>query len=106
MPARYQGPGYSLLYPETWTVEEDEKTEALTLESPTGAFLTITASRDLEEAYRETMRMMESEYEEVEHEELMLELAGHSLHGVRSEEHTSEHQSPTSISYDVFCLKN
>ena len=82
MPERYEGKNYSFLYPETWSLEEDESTDTVTLETPTGAFISITPTPDLEEAFQATARMMESEYEEVESEELAMQLADQSLEGM------------------------
>jgi hypothetical protein len=82
MPEKYQGHGYSLLYPETWTVEEDESGQAITLETPTGAFMTITPSNNLEGDFQMMLQMMEAEYDEVETEDCELELLGRSLQGI------------------------
>ena len=82
MPEKYQGLGFSLLYPETWKLDEDLESQALTLETPSGSFLTITACSDLESAFKNAQRTMESEYEEVENEATVAHMAEQTLQGV------------------------
>ena len=82
MPATFSSFGIQFLYPENWIVAEREKdasTVGVTLELPTGGFLSI--ERELqgmldEELIEEVSDTIETEYEEVEREEISLEGAG------------------------------
>lgn len=82
MPEKYQGNGYSFLYPETWSLEEYEDSEAINLETPGGAFISISNSADLEEAFQLNLQMMENEYDNVESEPYEATLAGRTLRGI------------------------
>ena len=82
MPEKYTGLGFSLLYPETWKLDEDDEAKSLTLETPTGAFLTVTASENLEADFQRAKTTMEAEYDEVEHETSELKLAEQQLSGI------------------------
>mgnify|MGYP001816564471 FL=1 len=82
MPATFSSFGIQFLYPENWIVAEREKdsgTVGVTLELPTGGFFSI--ERELqgmldEELIEEVSDTIETEYEEVEREEISLEGAG------------------------------
>ncbi len=85
MPERYEGMGFSLLYPETWKVEEESGTSAVTLESPEGAFMTVTRftdTQDPQSAIESAQRTMEEEYEEVETEANSKQFGAQTLTGI------------------------
>lgn len=82
MPHTYQGLGISLLYPETWKLEEDPESDSVTLETPSGAFLTLSRSDDLEADFARVKKTMESEYEEVESESYHALLAEQTFTGI------------------------
>ena len=66
MPANHLWKGRKLLYPENWSLQEDDDT--LNIESPSGSFMTISSTEDIEQAFQRAKATMESEYEEVETE--------------------------------------
>jgi len=82
MPEKYEGLGFSLLYPETWRIDEDPDARSVNLETPTGAFLSITLSDNLQPDFERAQKAMEAEYDEVELETNEVELAGHTFHGI------------------------
>ncbi len=72
MPRTFHGLGLRFLYPENWRVDESEAL-SVTLESPEGAFLSITRLPDashFESCIDQIRRAMESEYDSVEFEPL------------------------------------
>lgn len=85
MPETYIGLGISILYPDNWKLEEDESSEAVTLESPGGAFLSVTRvteTEDLEAPLERAREAMEAEYDEVEHESLVKLVGDQQLEGI------------------------
>lgn len=72
MTKTYTGLGLSCMYPENWTITEDVdegRTVSFTLESPTGAFMTVTEypwTVTPQEAVDEACEVMRAEYDEVE----------------------------------------
>lgn len=85
MPEKYTGLGISLLFPETWKLDDDAESEAVTVESPEGAFLTVTklpGQENVSEHVEQAIQTMESEYDEVEQEPLAKRLADRELTGV------------------------
>ena len=69
MPEKFEGLGLTFLYPETWKLEQENSAQAVMLESPSGAFMTITdCGNDLELAYEQSQKLMATEFEEVEKE--------------------------------------
>lgn len=82
MPANFESFGIKFLYPDNWKVSdrgEDEGSEGVTLELPSGGFFTI--ERELEgqieeELIEEILDSFEQEYEEVERENIQLDDAG------------------------------
>ena len=89
MPKTYQDLGISILYPDNWLCDEDADSRAITIESPEGAFITITRfeKKDFhdsatESPLNEAQRVMEQEYEEVESEELHKRIEDLELHGI------------------------
>jgi hypothetical protein len=82
MPEKYEGLGLSLLYPETWKLDEDEDAGSVSLETPSGSFLTITACDDLAFAFEQAASAMRAEYDEIEEELVDSTLVGQRLEGV------------------------
>ena len=82
MPEKYEGLGFSMLYPETWKLHEDQGAATVALETSSGAFLTITACSNLLEAFEHAEQTMQEEYDEIELEEIVMEFAGQQLYGV------------------------
>lgn len=82
MPGYFEGLGISLMYPENWTAEEDVESRSVTIESPGGTFLSVTRCSDIEQAFLQTREMMESEYDEVETEELSRTLGDGTIVGI------------------------
>lgn len=82
MPEKYEGLGFSLLYPETWKLEEDQDAGSVSLETSTGSFLTVTACEDLQQAFEQAASAMRAEYDEVEEEAVELVLNGLQLEGI------------------------
>ncbi|MEZ6135878.1 MAG: hypothetical protein R3C53_13305 [Pirellulaceae bacterium] len=82
MPETYDGLGISFLYPETWKLYEDEEAGTVSLETPSGSFITITACADLPAALKQAQQAMQAEYEEVEQELIETEIAERTLRGV------------------------
>ncbi len=81
MPNKYVGLGMSLLYPESWSLAEDELGQSIELETPSGAFLTITCCQDLQAAFLQAEQTMQAEYDEIEVEPISTVLAGIELSG-------------------------
>lgn len=78
MPSHFDGLGVRVMYPENWKIE-DETELSVTLESPGGAFLTISqhdASVSLDELMDQASGAMQAEYDIVEQEETEEEIAG------------------------------
>ncbi len=82
MPNKYEGLGLSLLYPETWRVDEESEANSVTLETPTGAFLSISCSDDLNVDLSRAQTTMEAEYDEVENEPCEITLGGQVFRGL------------------------
>ncbi len=84
MPGQFEGFGIKVLFPENWKLE-DETESSVTVESPEGAFLSISrldSSADPDEALKEAMATMAHEYEDIEDEPTIWEFPGHDLTGV------------------------
>jgi hypothetical protein len=84
MPECYQGIGISMLYPENWKLEEEPMNQAVSLESPEGAFMVITrlgAEQNPTAALSDALSTMNAEYEEIEAEPLAREIASITLIG-------------------------
>ena len=87
MPKQYSGMGLTLLYPDTWTVSEEtaEGRPTVSLENPAGSFLSISSlpiDDDGEEILNEAAEAMSAEYEDVESEPYVLDIAGHQYTGI------------------------
>jgi hypothetical protein len=79
MPATFDSFGLRFLYPDNWTVAErveDANVDGVTFELPSGGFFSIERERQGmldEEMIEEVSDTIESEYDEVEREEIVLE---------------------------------
>lgn len=87
MPKQYSGLGLTLLYPDTWTVSEEtaEGRPTVSLENPGGSFLSISSlpiDDDVEEILNEAAEAMSAEYEDVESEPYVVDIAGHQYTGI------------------------
>lgn len=84
MPQKYEDLGLTILYPDNWQTEEDIDAQTVTLESPEGAFLTVTRleQTDLESPIEQAKAAMEHEYEEIEQEPLRKQIADRQLTGL------------------------
>ena len=72
MPAEFNKMGISFLYPDNWTLDEDDAKagqESVTVFSPGGAFWSVSvhgASTDPEQLAKAALKAMEEEYKELE----------------------------------------
>ncbi|MBB3208361.1 hypothetical protein FHS27_004189 [Rhodopirellula rubra] len=79
MPATFEGFGLKLLYPDNWTLTprgEDEGDQGLTLELPSGGFLsieTLPITRGDDEILSEIDEMLREQYGSIESHEVQLE---------------------------------
>ncbi|EMI40420.1 hypothetical protein [Rhodopirellula sp. SWK7] len=79
MPATFEGFGLKLLYPDNWTLAprgEDEGDQGLTLELPTGGFLsieTLPITRGDDEILSEIDEMLREQYGSIESHEVQLD---------------------------------
>ena len=82
MPATFDSFGLHFLYPDNWELTqrgEDEGEDGVTLELPGGGFFSLQREREGmldEEIIEEVSQSIESEYEEVEREEITLAGSG------------------------------
>jgi hypothetical protein len=84
MPGNFEGFGIAFLYPDSWTLEMDEEARTASLESPEGAFFTVSKfenSSEAEAAVERAVAAMQHEYDEVEREAVHKSLAGLELTG-------------------------
>ncbi|MCM2371186.1 hypothetical protein [Aporhodopirellula aestuarii] len=78
MPATFEGFGLKLLYPENWTLAprgDDEGDQGLTLDLPSGGFLsieTLPITRSDDEILAEIDEMLREQYGNVESQEVKL----------------------------------
>ena len=95
MPAKFEAFGVKFLYPDNWNVAprtEEEGDDGVTLEMPSGGFLSIEQDYDgslAEEVIEEVGESISSEYGELERERL-------SLPGAKSDE--------TCVDFRFYCL--
>lgn len=84
MPKKFEDLGLSFLYPDNWTCAQDEAAHAMSVESPEGAFLSITRleGTDLQTPMDQARATMEREYEEVENEPLHRRIGDKELIGI------------------------
>ncbi len=71
MPLQFEGIGISLMYPDTWRIEEEPSdSQGISIESPGGAFMFINCYPSLspDEAIENACQAMLAEYDEVETE--------------------------------------
>ena len=80
MPEKYQWNGLQLSYPENWSVQEEDDT--LSIETPSGSFLSLSWPDDISDAFDRAKEVMEGEYEEVETEPLSRILGESLLEGI------------------------
>lgn len=87
MPAVYDKLGIRFLYPDNWTLDEDEAlhgNQAVTVNSPGGAFWSITLhphSTDPAELAAAALRTLKAEYPDSESEPATQEIGEHELRG-------------------------
>jgi hypothetical protein len=84
MPKKFEDLGLSFLYPDNWTSSEDPTAQACMLESPEGAFLTITRleGSDVVDPVAQAKAAMEKEYQDIEVEPISRTIANRELTGV------------------------
>ncbi|MCR9293916.1 MAG: hypothetical protein NXI32_14415 [bacterium] len=84
MPKQFENFGLAFLFPDNWSSTEDEASQAVMLESPEGAFLSVTrvAEQSVEESLSQAQAAMEGEYDEIEQEPLSKEIGDRQLQGV------------------------
>ncbi len=84
MPKKFEDLGLSFLYPDNWNTAEDQDSQAMMIESPDGAFLSVTRLEDIdaETSIEQARVAMEGEYEEVEQESISREIGDRRLVGV------------------------
>lgn len=84
MPGKYTGLGIEFMYPESWSVDADVTGDSVSVESPEGAFLTITrcaGAGAAQVALEKASEAMQEEYDEVESEAIAKQLAQTTLTG-------------------------
>lgn len=84
MPKTFDDYGVSILFPDNWTSDEDQESQAVTIESPEGAFLSVTRFEgdDLQSPLEEAKQTMQQEYEEVEEEPFDRKIGDFQFEGV------------------------
>jgi hypothetical protein len=87
MPAVYEKLGVRFLYPDNWTLDEDEAlhgNSSVTVQSPGGAFWSLvlhSASADPAELAATALRALKAEYQDSEAEPVSEQLNGRSISG-------------------------
>lgn len=79
MPGTFEGFGIAFLYPDSWTIDSESEAQSVSLESPEGAFFTVSKYADTaaaDAAVEQAVSAMQQEYEEVEHEPVEKTLLG------------------------------
>ena len=83
MPKEYNGLGLSFLFPDSWELGEDADALSMTLESPEGAFLTVSrCDGNADSAFKQAVSVMEEEYDEIETEVISRTFVEHELTGI------------------------
>ena len=87
MPAEFNKMGISFLYPDNWTLDEDDAKaggESVTVFSPGGAFWSVSVhppSTDPERLAKAALKAMEEEYKELEIEQARQTIADQKMIG-------------------------
>jgi hypothetical protein len=84
MPGKFEGFGISVMYPDSWHLDTEVEGDSVSMESPDGSFISITKCADAKEsrvALSKAREAMHEEYEEIERESLVKELATLTLTG-------------------------
>ncbi len=84
MPGQFEGFGIEFMYPDSWTVDSDSGSNSVFIESPDGAFMAITQcapQATAEEALAKARQAMQEDYDEIERESVVKQLAGLTLSG-------------------------
>lgn len=86
MPAQFQRPDLSFLYPENWTVDEDEVSgeQSVTVYSPGGGFWSVAVyhgSVDPLNLANAALEAMQNEYKDLEVQQVDETLAGRQISG-------------------------
>mgnify|MGYP000864629659 CR=1 FL=1 len=84
MPTTFEGFGIAFLYPDSWTVDAESDVQSVSLESPEGAFFTVSKydnTADADAAVERAVSAMQQEYEQVEREPVEKNLLGLHLVG-------------------------
>ncbi len=84
MPAEFEGLGIRFLYPDTWLLDPESDSNAVSIESPEGAFMTITQVAGLADsaaALEGASAAMQAEYDEVEREQVSQQFGDLTLDG-------------------------
>jgi hypothetical protein len=78
VPGEYDNYGIKFLYPENWSIDEEESDEewpkTVTLQSPGGAFISIyiyEGGANLRDLVREAVEAVRSEYQDLEADEIL-----------------------------------
>lgn len=84
MPQEFSRFGITFLYPENWHLETDEPGDSVSLESPQGAFLSLSRLDDIQPqaAIERVLAAMHQDYENIETEPLAREIETISLRGL------------------------
>lgn len=84
MPEKFEGFGISVMYPDSWQLDTEVEGDSVSIESPDGSFISITKCGDPQEAHVALLKArqaMHEEYEEIEQETLVKEIAQLKLKG-------------------------
>lgn len=83
MPEKFDGLGVSFLYPDSWTVEQQEFTNAMTLHSTGSSFMTLMdCGPTLDSTFEECQKLMAEEFEEIERSTIQQDIFGHRCDGL------------------------
>lgn len=85
MPQTHAALGFNFLYPDGWKIESEDENDSFTVESPTGAFLSVSRFEVVEgdeEPIDKAKRAMEEEYDEIEQEYVTKNFSGVELIGL------------------------
>lgn len=83
MPETFDGLGLSFLYPDSWTVEQQESADGIALHSTGSSFMMLTdCGPTLESAFEECQKLMAEEFEEIERSTIQQDISGHRCDGL------------------------